>query len=76
MPSINDLVPVRQRAQLLSARLGAVAGGLSSMQSPPMRPAGPPASPLSAILDHLRRPSPAREIAAEKLKANEFMVGA
>ena len=72
----TTLDPARQQAQLWSARLGEIAAGLSPIQSPPTRPAGPAASPLSAILDHLRQRSREQEGAEAKLKANEFMVGA
>jgi len=37
---------------------------------------GPHSSPLSAVLEHLGRRPAAAEHAADKLKANEFMVGA
>jgi hypothetical protein len=74
MSLIPDPDPALSGAQLLSARLVQIVGGLPPTRSQPTP--GPHSSPLSAVLEHLGRRPAAAEHAADKLKANEFMVGA
>ncbi len=72
MPSIND--PARQQLQLFSARLGRIAAGLPATRSGTPPAPGPAASPLAAILAQLGRLRSA-QVAADKLKAHEFIMG-
>jgi hypothetical protein len=68
MNPLND--PVRQQAQLFSARLGEMAA--NPQQTLSFQSAGTPGSRLAAILSHFRERSQAREHAMHKLKLNEL----
>jgi hypothetical protein len=67
MNATHDPNPIRHQAQLLSARLGELAAGMSHAAEPPSR--------LSAILLHMQQRSQAKELAMHKLKANELVSG-
>ena len=79
MSPLHETDLARQQARAWSGQLGALAAA-----SPATRPgapftqlnAPPSALParLSAILDHLRQRARTREQAADKLRANEFVM--
>jgi hypothetical protein len=80
MNCTNEHDPARQAALALSGRLGSLAAerpaarpGVNVTQSDAVTPALPPR--LSAILGHLRQRARIREHAADKLRANVFLVG-
>ena len=64
----------RQQARQWSAQLGELSGQRPTRLQPgPVQAAGHPSTRLSSILSVFLQRSSARENAADKLKANEFM---
>jgi len=79
MNATPDFDQARQQAQHWSSRLGALAAGLPASQPflAPVQPAGQATpSSLSTMLTHLLQRSRAQQHARDKMKANEFLVGA
>jgi hypothetical protein len=74
MNPLIDPNTLRQQARQWSAQVGELSGQLPTRLQPnPIQEAGHPSTRLSSILAHLLQRSGARENAADKLKANEFM---
>jgi len=70
MNPLNQPDLARQDARTWSARLGNLAGQSPALQLETFSP------PLSAVLQHLRQRHQRQQDAADKLRANEFILGA
>jgi hypothetical protein len=74
----NDNDTIRQQATTLSERLGNLAASSATRPEPAfpqLDATAPLPASLSSILGHLRQRAQRKELAADKLRAQEFMTG-